>query len=440
MRRTTICRSNCAVVLALAALPLVSRALPAQDTTKVQDTTTAVQQDTTQAAAAFQGQVPSSHTVSRGETLWSIAQMYFSDPLLWPEIYRLNTAVIEDPHWIYPGEVLNLSEIAVIAQGGDTVTAVPQDTTSAAADTVHAAPPPAPGDTVAAVVPLDTTTAPVDTIPADTAQLIVEPPPPTVAESHETIFDRRRTSQQVVQDVLRTYIHQPYRPVRAGEFYAAGFLSEGERLPWGRVLGATATPAITRLSERTSATTFEEIAIRPPRNASYHVGDSLLLARQDPGLEFGNWGDIVYPIGIARVTSIQEDQVLSQVVAQFARIHEGFVAMPLEPFRDPGQVRPTPVEKGMTGKLLGPRDSHPIAGAQQYYFIDKGRRDGVTVGDVFEVYKPAQRYAGSASEEVRAVMMIVHTRERSATGLLLQISNPALETGLPVRLIKKMPS
>ena len=428
MRRTTICRSNHAVILALAALPLMWRVLPAQDTTHA-----AQQQDTTQAAAAFQGQVPSSHTVSRGETLWSISQMYFNDPLLWPEIYRLNTAVIEDPHWIYPGEVLNLSEMATIAQGGDTVTARP-DTTVAAADTVRAAP----GDTLAAVVPLDT--AAIDTIPADTALLIVEAPPPTVAESYETIFDRRRTNRQVVQDVLRAYVHQPYRPLRAGEFYAAGFLSEEERLPWGRVLGATATPAITRLTERTSAITFEEIAIKPPRNASYHVGDSLLVARIDRVLEFGRWGEVVVPVGIARVTSIEEEQVLAQVVAQYDRVHNGQLAMPLEPFRDPGQVRPTPVEKGLTGKLLEARDPHPIAGAQQFFFIDKGRRDGVTPGDVFEVFKPAGGYVGSASEEVRAVMMIVHTREKSATGLLLQIMHPGLDRGLPVRLIKKMPS
>jgi len=428
MRRTTISRFDRAVLLALAALPLMWRVLPAQDTTQA-----AQQQDTTQAAAAFQGQVPASHTVSRGETLWSISQMYFNDPLLWPEIYRLNTAVIEDPHWIYPGEVLNLSEMVNVAQGGDTVTARP-DTTPAAADTVRAAP----GDTVAAVVPLDT--AAIDTIPADTAQLIVEPPPPTVAESRETIFDRRRTNQQVVQDVLRAYVHQPYRPLRAGEFYAAGFLSEDERLPWGRVLGATAVSAIPRLSDRTSATTFQEISIRPPRNASYHVGDSLLVARIDRILDFGRWGDVVVPTGIARVTSIQEEQVLAVVVAQFDRVHENELAMPLEPFRDPGQVRPTPVERGLTGKLLGARDPHSIAGAQQYFFIDKGRRDGVTLGDVFEAYRPAQGYAGTASEEVRAVLMIVHTRERSATGLLLQISHPSLDRGLPVRLIKKMPS
>ena len=143
MRRTTICRSSRAILLVLAAVPLSWTVLPAQDTT--------------QAAPAAMGQVPASHTVARGETLWSIAQMYFADPLLWPEIYRLNTNVVEDPHWIYPGEVLVLSPVAgVVAQGGDTVVAVPQDTSAAAADTVRAQA----GDTVPAV--------PTDTMPADT--------------------------------------------------------------------------------------------------------------------------------------------------------------------------------------------------------------------------------------------------------------------------------
>lgn len=424
MRRTTICRSSRVLLLALAAVPLMWRVLPAQDTT---------QQDTTQAVAAFQAQVPPSHTVSRGETLWSIAQMYFADPLLWPEIYRLNTAVIEDPHWIYPGEVLNLAPFMTVAQG-DTIP-LPQDTSIAAADTIIAQQ----GDTIA-FVPMDTITAPMDTMPVDTTQFIVEAPPPTVAESHETIFDRRRTNRQVVQDVLRAYTDQPYRPVRAGEFYAAGFLSESERLPWGRVLGSTATPAIHRLSERTSAITFQEIAIRPPRNASYHVGDSLLLARIDRTLSTGRWGDVVVPVGIARVTTVEEEQVLARVVAQFSRVHDGQLAMPLEPFRDPGRVRPTPIEQGLVGKVVEPRDPHPIAGAQQFFFLDKGRNDGVTLGDVFEVYQPALGIPGAASEEVRGVLMVVHTRERSATALVLQINHPALRPGMPVRLIKKMPS
>src|SRR2546427_261125 len=104
MRRTTICRSSRAVLLALVAGLLGVPGLGAQDTTKAAA-------DTSQAPAAPAGQLPESHVVTRGETLWSISQLYFSDPLLWPEIYRLNTTVVEDPHWIYPGEVLHLAGI-----------------------------------------------------------------------------------------------------------------------------------------------------------------------------------------------------------------------------------------------------------------------------------------------------------------------------------------
>jgi len=131
-------------------------------------------------------------------------------------------------------------------------------------------------------------------------------------------------------------------------------------------------------------------------------------------MEFGRWGDVVVPTrrgpGYIDPGRAGAGGGSSR---QFDRVHENQLAMPLEPFRDPGQVRPTPVEKGLTGKLIDARDPHSIAGAQQYFFIDKGRRDGVTLGDVFEVYKPAQGYAETASEEVRAVLMIVHTRERS---------------------------
>jgi len=417
MRRTTICRSSRAVFLVLATVPLTWSVLPAQDTT--------------QAAPAATSQLPATHTVSAGETLWSIAQLYFSDPLLWPEIYRLNTNVVEDPHWIYPGEVLVLGPVVgAVAQGGDTVVAVPQDTSAAAADTVRAQP----GDTIAAQVP-------VDTMPADTTQVFVEPPPPEpVGESFETMFDRRRTPQQRVQDVLRSYTHQPYRPLRSGEFYAAGFLTENERLPWGTVIGVTTPPAIYRLSDRTTALPYDEISIKPPSRASYHVGDSLLIARIDRAIQFGDWGEVVVPLGIARVTSVEEEQVLARVVAQFGSIRDGHLSLPLEPFKNPGEVRPTPVEQGLAGHLLASRDSRAIAGPQQFFFIDKGRSEGVVPGDVFEVYRPASGDLGSPSEEIRAVLMIVHTREHSSTGLILQIMHPGLDSRLPVRLIKKMPS
>ena len=402
MRRTTICRSSRVVWAVVAALPLAAT-LVAQDTTTAHPV---AQQDTGLAVPGGK------HVVAAGETLWSISSQNFSDPLLWPEIYRRNTSVIEDPHWIYPGEVLDLGGIASAPPTDTTQTVAQRDTTGA-----------------------DTTGA------ADTTQLAAPPPPPTEPEGPGTIFDRRANARQRVEDVLRAYAHQVYRPVRRGEFYSAGFLTEGEKLPWATVVGNTAKPSIPVLANPPAsnvATQFQELAILPPSQASYHIGDSLLVARLDRDLN--PWGSVVVPVGVARVTSLQQKQVLATIIMQFGRIRGGTVAMPLEPFKDPGEVRPADVDQGLQGHLIEMRDQHVLATVQQVVFLDKGRADGVALGDVFEAYRPASGEVGARSEEVRVQLLVAHTREHTSSAIVIGMSNPQLIPGMPVRLIKKMPS
>ena len=45
------------------------------------------------------------HEIKAGQTLWALAQQYYGNAYLWPQLWESNTW-ITDAHWIYPGDIL----------------------------------------------------------------------------------------------------------------------------------------------------------------------------------------------------------------------------------------------------------------------------------------------------------------------------------------------
>jgi LysM repeat protein len=374
--------------------------------------------------AFAQAAAPQTHTVRQGDTLWDLAKHYRGDPFLWPDIYRLNTSVVEDPHWIYPGEVLVLA-------GGDSVPSVPTTDTpeppAAVAD--------APADTAA---PATTADAGQDAPQATLAQLTaVSANEPT--DEDQGLFGPKRS--KLLEQSLQEYTHQPYRPLRRSEFYSSGFLTENEKLPFGTMLGPVVPSQIRGNSANASALPNSVIAVEAPRGATYQIGDTLLVVQIGPELQ--SHGQIVMPTGLVRITDTVQGRYVANVVATYGPIRNGQRVLPAEKFTpSANEARAVPVTEGVRATFLGGPGRQDMKAPQMVVFLDKGREEGVAPGDLFEIRRTARRLPDGRQlvDDVMATLQVVHVRDHTATARLLNILSPDIAPGTGARQVAKLPS
>jgi hypothetical protein len=312
------------------------------------------------AAAPLAAQVDSQervHVVRPGETLWDIARMYLDDPFLWPEIFRLNTDVVQDPALIYPSERLVLPGRA----------------------RMEVATPSQPGR-------------------------------PPVAQA-------------------------AYAVITPGDFYRSSFLApEPEVAAIGRleeVLTASEIP----LTEAPAIQPYDKVAVslRGPAR----VGDRVHFIRADR--EIRPAGFIWLSTAIGTVSAVEDRVATVVITTMFGQPRPGDLAMPMAAFPVRAGVRPV-AARDLQGRVLGFELDHPIQASEEITYLDLGRASGVREGDEFDVFVPRQERTYGARPEVPVGRLrVVKVTERTASARILNLQQPAIAAGLPVRRVARMP-
>lgn len=358
-------------------------------------------------ASAQEQAQPRTHTVVRGDNLWDLSQRYLGNPFLWPEIYRLNRDVVEDPHWIYPGEVLRL-----------------------------------PGDsgTVIAEVPPGVIT------PTDTAQApVVEP---TVDPNAPTVFTRRQQPVTTIppamgQGGVGVINDVPPPTVRAGEVIVAPYVDrEGGPRGFGRILKSGDLTGVAEITDRYRFQAYDRVFIAPPVGYVAPEGERYLAVRLGPVLE--DQGQIVIPTGIIEVTKAPraDYSAVAKVVRVFDEISAADRLIPLDTAGIGTTIRPQGVADGPTTEIRWIYGEPVLPNVQNFVVLAMSSRDGVRMGDEFLIYRASPKPEDGELRDPDipiAKAQVVRSTPYGVTAVILGQEQPAIREGMAARVISRMP-
>ncbi len=298
------------------------------------------------------GPPPETYTVRKGDTLWGISSTYFRNPWAWPQLWAFNPS-ITNPHWIYPGDVLRLTQPG------------------------HETPAPAP-------VP--------------------------IAVPHKLGVPATATRGSIY-------------------FRQIGFIEPQELRDSGRIVGSK--------EERLLLAYPDEAYVEFQANAPLEVGSRYTvykpIRRVNHPVTGDYLGELVQIYGEVEVKGVTPAHVASVKIVEMNDgidgMERGYRVGPLKrAYNWPEPVASNADQVGVVVTQLRPYD---LVGAWQVAFIDRGKRDGVQVGNRFTIVRRGDGYEeqlmnhGPTDDsrfprEDFGEMIVLETRDKLSTCVVLR--------------------
>jgi hypothetical protein len=326
------------------------------------------------------------HVVKKGDTLWDLAKAYLKDPFRWPEVFQRNTDIVENPHWIYPGETIRIPSSEVK--------------------------------------------------PEVLAKITTKPAPP----SDRTVFST--TPLGMVPDRIgsngEVLGRESVSGVPRGEIESAPFaLRLGGPVNKGSLVASYDRPGIQAAAGDRRFQLHDRIFVELPAGVARNTGDLLLSYVLGP--ELNDVAQIVIPTGIIRVESSQAGQPsIGRVVRQFGEITLDQSIIPLESI-PPSVGKPVSVPPGPPERVVYVASEPVLPSLQNYVLLSTRSANGVRVGDQFTLIDDSVDPRHPAPPVPAAIAEVVRVTPYAVTAIVVDHEQPRLYAGMLARLSARAP-